>query len=875
MKAKPILALLLTSLAFAVASATAAPPIISYAGHVKVNGNPFTGQGQFKFAFVNGTGQFSYWSNDGESSAGSAPQAHVTVAVAAGNYTVLLGDTSLNGMGAIPENVFQNHNDVHLRIWFSDGVNGFQLLAPDRRFASVPYVIGNNGAGTANMADSSGDANGTVKPVTLAGGFVRLVANGPANPSPTLVLLDGDTADVVAYVGEATGLLEYSFGEHSFVLPKTFDAFRQTLIGPGSVRLVAPTGGKTLANLRVYRAGGRDNLDLEGGAPAGSQPPDIVSIPKERTVVLGGATTLFVSASGDNLTYQWKKNGQNISGATSAALVFPEARPQDSGNYVVVVGNADGNVTSEVSQLIVDTLMKTVPTGVYQINADPSSAGHQVALSTYMIDMFEVRMSYWEEVYEWATKNGYAFTNPGLNTDPAGVPQSGDHPVHSISWYDAVKWANARSEKDGFTPCYYTDVNRTTVYRSGEFNLSNSKVDWTASGYRLPTEAEWEVAARGGLVANKYSWGNSPFPSKANYIDTRVGKSTAVGTFDPNGYGIHDVGGNLREWVWDREDTRTYEYEFKETFPDANGYYNTLVDGGNTTAWFVVHTHYGNQAKYSPINELDSPFDQLKADANQVKTNSGSDSTNWKVKKTITLDSNVSVVEVRNEIMNEGNHGSYPTYCKMKFYYADGTTTESVTRNRYNNSWAAMTYPNPSPEKLVNKVEVWLRQTYNHGNYEAYEKNTVVYGSDPGPDTRYVTLNIPQYKEQNATHFRVKVETDREGDDDVWFQLFDGDNNKTYANADFDQLLPVTAPINQPKKLRIYLKRATTGATLGGTALKAVYWTTNDPKSLWTGSNRVTKDGAYSDALRLLNFRSGSGPANLGGVKGFRLVRRP
>ena len=73
--------------------------------------------------------------------------------------------------------------------------------------------------------------------------------------------------------------------------------------------------------------------------------------------------------------------------------------------------------------------------------------------------------------------------------------------------------------------------------------------------------------------------GEFSFPSKANYVDTRIGKTAAVGTFDANGYGIHDIGGNLREWTWDWYDDRTYEYDWKETFPDANGIYD-LVDEG-------------------------------------------------------------------------------------------------------------------------------------------------------------------------------------------------------------------------------------------------------------------------------------------------------
>jgi formylglycine-generating enzyme required for sulfatase activity len=856
MKTRNALTLLLTSLGLFVTVARAAPAIISYAGHVNVDGQPFAGQGKFKFAFVNGSGQLSYWSNDGASSAGSEPSAHVTTTVTNGNYTVLLGDTSLSGMGAIDAAVFQNHNDAHLRVWFDDGTNGFQLLSPDRRFASVPYLIGNDGNATANFSSSGGDANGT-SAVTMAGGYVRLVADGPAGPSSTLVLLDGDTADLVAYVGEATGLLEYSFGEHSFVLPKTFDSFRQTLIGPGSVRLIAPTGSKTFANLRVFRAGGRDNLDLQGGAPAGSQVPAIVSIPTQRTVVIGGATTLFVSASGDNLTYQWKKNGVNVPGATSADLVFASAASGDSGSYAVRVANADGNVTSAAAQLVVDTLMKTVPTAVYVINADPDNAGHEVALSSYMIDMYETRMSYWVEIYDWATQNGYAFTNPGLNVDPDGIPQSGDHPVHSVSWHDVLKWANARSEKDGFTPCYYVDVNRTQVYRSGEVEVDNFKVDWTASGYRLPTEAEWEVAARGGLASNKYSWGNSPFPSKANYLDTQLGKPTAAGTFGANGYGIHDVDGNLREWVWDWDDDRTYEYEFKEDFPDADGSYD-LVDEQNSTAFYESTTDEF-MAGYVNFTEVPStsPY-------------------NWTVRKALILDLIPYVTEVRNQLKCPYSNSNYKVRCKMKFYYSDGTDAESTELTESSVTYVSKgPYTNPNPGKPVNKIEVLMKHGGTTSAYKGYERNTEVYSNNPSQDY-YVTLDLPQYKEQNATHFRVKVDADREGDDDIWFELVDESNaTKLYANTDLDQILPITAPIVNPKKLRIYLKQKSSNPSPTGTALKAVYWTTNDPKSLWSGSERVTKDGAFSDDLRLLKYRSSNAPSHIGATKGFRLARRP
>ena len=76
--------------------------------------------------------------------------------------------------------------------------------------------------------------------------------------------------------------------------------------------------------------------------------------------------------------------------------------------------------------------------------------------------------------------------------------------------------------------------------------------------------------APGGESARRYSWGDSPFPSRANYEDTRVGKTTQVGSFPANGYGLNDMQGNISEWIWDIYDTETYEYDFKESFDGSS-----------------------------------------------------------------------------------------------------------------------------------------------------------------------------------------------------------------------------------------------------------------------------------------------------------------
>jgi len=105
---------------------------------------------------------------------------------------------------------------------------------------------------------------------------------------------------------------------------------------------------------------------------------------------------------------------------------------------------------------------------------------HSVDVSGFNMDRYEVTKALWDEVYQWATANGYSF-------DHSGSGKADHHPVYSVNWYDVVKWCNARSEKEGRTPAYYTDEGKTTVYRNGQVDIQNDWVNWRA-GYRLHAE---------------------------------------------------------------------------------------------------------------------------------------------------------------------------------------------------------------------------------------------------------------------------------------------------------------------------------------------------------------------------------------------------
>lgn len=314
-----------------------------------------------------------------------------------------------------------------------------------------------------------------------------------------------------------------------------------------------------LVGIALASCSGDSATEPADTAPTNSAPRISSLSADPQSVEIAATAVVTCTASdddGDALAYAWSVTAGTITGSGEA---ITWTAPDAAGSYTIscTVSDARENATDSVdvtvSETVVPGTMALVPGGTfvmgdsYAEGSDDEVPAHSISLSGFYIGKYEVTQSEW---------------NQYLMAPTLGFGAGETHPIYSVGWFQIILYCNYKSIAEGLTPCY--DIAGSTDpsdwptlpdYSSdSSFATWNAvQCNWSADGYRLPTEAEWEYAARGGASNTddyRYSGGQT-LESVGWFGDNSPDGTRAVGGKMPNQLGLYDMSGNVYEFCWD------------------------------------------------------------------------------------------------------------------------------------------------------------------------------------------------------------------------------------------------------------------------------------------------------------------------------------